>query len=140
MPSRKEIRNVQVMGTSQWTPQPFNPPMHVLGVYEQEGARGTWRRQVLEEVDIDYSDIPSAVASLTAFDAQNDKAIITVDTEEDYGSTRTRVHLRGWRDATDEEVGWVKQVLAHEKARHEEGKQKQIEHAREVLRKAGELP
>lgn len=108
------------------------------GRYDKEGRN--MQVSVSKDVDIDGS-LEYAIKSLK--DAAEGLSNVQVDVDTDGGyygdSTYAKVTVVGWRDATNDEIVRAERALLAELNKQELWKQNEVERAKEVLRRAGEL-
>lgn len=117
-------------------PRPSLPPLEVCGEYRQEDTKGPWLRQVVQEFDPDLS-LDVLVPKLQEW--QGSYADTELYRDRDYVDDLDTWSLRGWRDATPEEVTWVRHALERQDEAHSSRARQRVEAARRVLREAGEL-
>lgn len=91
----------------------------------------------------DYVELDELIADVQRFKEGVTEGSFHVDIGEEYDSYYSLVYLRGWRDMTKEELAEVDALRIQYNAEQREQQERwhivELERAREVLRKAGEL-
>lgn len=132
-----------------------NDPYPALRLLVNSNRKDTWR--VTSEYTIkvdkkkievrfyfsDYVELDELIADVQRFKEGVTEGSFHIDIDEEYDSYYSLVYLRGWRDMTKEELAEVailrERYNAGQREQQERWRVAELEQAREVLRRAGEL-
>ncbi len=86
-----------------------------------------------------YASPEDMIETLQAFLAIHENCDLDFDCYEEYGSHMSSFTVSGWRGATPQELAIRDRHIKSEKSKRKNESEQELEKARELLRKAGEL-